>query len=312
MTQRGVASDSSPHIIVIGNEKGGSGKTTVAMHVAVALLKAGQRVATIDLDSHQRTLSHYIEHRAAWADRVGMRLEQPEHVCIARGDAVRVDDNERGELADFARAIAATEGRADFVVIDTPPHDTYLMRLAHLIADTLITPLNDSFLDLDVLASVDPVSLGVIGSSHYADMVGDARRRRRAADGKSPDWVVMRNRLTVLSSRHKRCIGADLAQLSRWLSFRVLDGLSERLVYRQLFPRGLTALDYAPEWKQLPDLNISVGGACREVAALKRALHLPMNERGEGRAAARAAWLNARENSLVPDDVLAPAESAVR
>ena len=63
-------------VIVVGNEKGGSGKSTVAMHVAVALVKARpERVATIDLDIRQRSLTHYVENRRAWGERIGRELE---------------------------------------------------------------------------------------------------------------------------------------------------------------------------------------------------------------------------------------------
>src|ERR1700720_922515 len=139
----------SAHVIVLGNEKGGSGKSTTAMHLAVALLKAGQRVATIDLDSRQKSFSHYVENRDAWAKRAGIELEMPTHVSIAPGEAARVGDNEATEFAQFAQAITAVEHGNDFVVIDTPAADSYLSRLAHGMADTLVTPLNDSFVDFD-------------------------------------------------------------------------------------------------------------------------------------------------------------------
>src|SRR5205807_8148162 len=179
------------HVIVLGNEKGGSGKSTTAMHVAVALLKAGQRVATIDLDSRQKTFTHYIENRRGWASRGNIDLELPTHHHVARGEGTRIEENEIAEFSGFAEAIGAVEHCHDFVVIDTPPHDSYLMRLAHSITDTLITPLNDSFLDLDVLAKVDPVTFAVTGISHYAELVREMRRHRRSVDGELPDWVVV-------------------------------------------------------------------------------------------------------------------------
>ncbi|MFL5038834.1 MAG: division plane positioning ATPase MipZ, partial [Xanthobacteraceae bacterium] len=135
----------SAHVIVLGNEKGGSGKSTTAMHVAVALLKAGQRVATIDLDSRQKTFTRYVQNRRDFAARTGIALEVPDHHCVARADGVRVDENEAAEFGGFATAINDVEHSHDFVVIDTPGNDTYLMRLAHSMADTLVTPLNDSF-----------------------------------------------------------------------------------------------------------------------------------------------------------------------
>ena len=173
----------SAHVIVLGNEKGGSGKSTTAMHIAVALLQAGQRVATIDLDSRQKSFTHYIDNRRDWAARTGLRLEVPVHFCVARGNSLRVDEIEAQEFAAFAQAVSAVEHSHDFVVIDTPGTDSYMMRLAHSMADTLITPLNDSFVDFDVLGAIDPISFEVAGVSHYAEMVREARRQRRLVDG---------------------------------------------------------------------------------------------------------------------------------
>ena len=167
------------HVIVLGNEKGGSGKSTTAMHIAVSLLKAGQRVATIDLDSRQKSFTHYVENRRDFAKRTGIPLEVPDHYAIARSDGARVDENEAVEFAGFAAAINEVEASHDFVVVDTPGNDTYLMRLAHSMADTLVTPLNDSFLDFDVLGTVDATTFEVTGASHYAQMVRYARTEPR-------------------------------------------------------------------------------------------------------------------------------------
>src|SRR5436305_14608442 len=166
------------------------------MHLVVALMKAGQRVATMDLDSRQRSLTHYVESRRGWARKSRLDLELPTHFCIARVEGPRMDENEAAELAEFDRAIAAVQDRHDFIVIDTPPHDSYLMRLAHSITDTLVTPLNDSFLDLDVLATLDPVTFEVAGASHYGELVRETRPHRRPVDGALIDWVVVRNRIS--------------------------------------------------------------------------------------------------------------------
>jgi chromosome partitioning protein len=153
---------SSAHVVVLGNEKGGSGKSTTAMHVAVALMKAGQKVATIDLDCRQKSFTHYVENRRAWNRRANLDLELPVHFCVSRGERAKIDENEAAEFAGFADAITRIEHTHDFVVIDTPGSDTYLNRLAHSMADTLITPLNDSFLDFDVLGTVDPDRKSVV------------------------------------------------------------------------------------------------------------------------------------------------------
>jgi chromosome partitioning protein len=295
-----------PHVIVVGNEKGGSGKTTLAMHIAVALMKSGQRLATIDLDSRQRTLTHYIENRRAWARRCHVDLELPTHFTIAYAEGARVDENEAAEFADFEKAVAAIEHRHDFVVIDTPPHDSYLMRLAHSVTDTLVTPLNDSFLDLDVLARIDPVTFSVIGVSHYAGLVREMRRHRRSVDGDLTDWVVVRNRISLPSGSSTKPVLCDsLQELALDVGFRVATGFHERPVYRDLFPRGLTALDALCDLVPLIDPDPSHSIAQHEIHSLLEVLKLPIDDRGRRRAAARAEWFAARTQPLDTSDILA-------
>src|SRR6266498_1820254 len=172
MLQAPIGPSNLPHVIVVGNEKGGSAKTTIAIHIALALMKAGQRVATIDLDSRQKSLTHYIENRRAWAQRTGIDLELPTHFSVARAEGARVDQNEAIEFGEFDKAVTAVQDGRDFVVIDTPPHDSYLMRLAHSMADTLVTPLNDSFLDLDVLAKVTGSTVASTSRSRKLSLSG--------------------------------------------------------------------------------------------------------------------------------------------
>jgi len=294
----------SAHVIVLGNEKGGSGKSTSAMHIAVALLKAGQRVATIDLDSRQKTFTHYIENRRDAARRGVGVLEVPDHFAIARGEGVRVDENEAAEFGGFAAAINTVEHTHDFVVVDTPGNDTYLMRLAHSMADTLVTPLNDSFLDFDVLGTLDPATFEVTGVSHYARMVRHARRQRRIVDGGLTDWIVVRNRLALLGSRNKKLVGQCLDRLGLRLGFRATEGFFERVVFREFFPHGLTALDALDETTSGIRPNLSHLTARQEVRSLIEALKLPIDEKGRRRAAARAEWLASQDKPLEIDDLL--------
>jgi len=305
LMQADVGKPVSAHVIVLGNEKGGSGKSTTAMHVAVALLQAGQRVATIDLDSRQRSFTHYVENRRDWAARAGVKLELPQHYCVARGFGKQLEEIEAQEFAAFAEAVSAVESSHDFVVIDTPGSDSYLMRLAHSMADTLITPLNDSFLDFDVLGLVDPTTFEVTGASHYAQMVREARRQRRLVDGGLTDWVVLRNRLSTLGSRNKRLVGEGVEVLAKQLGFRVTDGFAERVVYREFFPRGLTALDDVTEDTLGQRPSVSHATARDEVKRLIDALKLPIDERGKRRAAARAEWVASAEKPLDTHDLLA-------
>src|SRR6267142_1781820 len=294
----------SAHVVVLGNEKGGSGKSTTALHIAVALMKAGQRVATIDLDSRQKSFTHYIDNRRAWARRARVDLELPVHFCITRGESLRIDENEEAEFSAFADAITAIEQSHDFLVIDTPGTDTYLMRLAHSMADTLITPLNDSFVDFDVLGTIDPTTFAVTGESHYSEMVRDARRQRRLIDGTRMDWVVVRNRLSVLGSRNKRLVGEGLSELAARLGFRCIDGFAERVIFREFFPRGLTALDNLDEDTLGTRPTLAHVTARQEVMGLIAALKLPLDERGQRRAAARAEWFSVQDKPLEVHDIL--------
>lgn len=305
LMQADVGKPVSAHVIVLGNEKGGSGKSTTAMHVAVALMQAGQRVATIDLDSRQQSFTHYIQNRRDWAERARIKLDLPSHYCVERGAGMRLDEIEAQEFATFAQAVSTVENSHDFVVVDTPGTDSYLMRLAHSMADTLITPLNDSFLDFDVLGQVDPTTFELTGVSHYASMVREARRQRRLVDGGLIDWVVLRNRLSTLGSRNKRLVGEGVDELGKQIGFRAADGFAERVIYREFFPRGLTALDELNENTLGQRPNASHVTARDEVRRLIEALKLPIDTRGRRRAAARAEWVAAADKPLETHDLLA-------
>ena len=177
------------------------------------------------------------------------------------------------------------------------------MRLAHSMADTLVTPINDSFLDFDVLGTVDPATYSVTGESHYAEMVRDARRKRRQLDGASYDWIVVRNRLSMLGSRNKQLVADSLNDLSFRLGFRSIDGFAERVVYREFFPRGLTALDDLDETTLGTRPSMGHVTAREEVTSLLRQLKLPLDERGRRRAANRAEWFNQVDKPLEVHDI---------
>jgi chromosome partitioning protein len=295
----------SAHVIVIGNEKGGSGKSTTAVHLIVHLLKIGQRVASIDLDCRQRSLTRYIDNRRRWSAQRGLNLELPKHFAIRRAEDDSAVMNEEREFTDFAEAIGSVERDHDFVVIDTPASDTYLMRLAHSMADTLVTPVNDSFIDLDVLGQVDGHTGAVIDVSHFARMVREARAKRRTVDEVLIDWVVVRNRIASLETRNNKQVSDALAELSLRLGFRVADGICERVVFREFFPRGLTALDPMEEEALGTRPSLSHLAARREIRALIESMRLPIDERGRKRADARRIWLERSRDPLELNEILA-------
>lgn len=267
------------HVLVIGNEKGGSGKSTTAMHIVVSLLGEGARVATLDLDARQGTLSRYLENRAAYAKRSSVGLPMPTHAPVTISTLVDRNEAEADEVARFEAALEPPLLSADFVVIDTPGSDTHLSRLAHTWADTLLTPLNDSFIDLDLLARVDPDTLKILRPSIYAEAVWKQRQVRAIQGGRPVDWIVTRNRLSSLAARNKRDMGEVLEALARRVGFRVAPGLSERVIYRELFLNGLTLLDLKRGQSGVkstgPSMTMSHVAARQEVRDLVAALNLP-------------------------------------
>ena len=261
------------HVIVFGNEKGGTGKTTTAMHIAVAIARAGRKVAAIDLDGRQRTFARYIENRTAFAERMSRSFPGPQVEVVERskGPKNEADADEGARLNDV---LARAKETADFIVIDTPGNDTTLSRLGHAAADTLVTPMNDSFLDFDLLAKLDPDSLDIKSPSLYSEFVWDCRKRRLMAHRSNLDWVVMRNRVSSIEMRNKRRIATALEKLSSRVGCRVAPGFSDRVIFRELFPLGLTMLDLPVKGLAMP-LTMSHVAARQEVRELLAALRLP-------------------------------------
>ncbi|TCP60287.1 chromosome partitioning protein [Rhodovulum bhavnagarense] len=261
------------HIIVVGNEKGGAGKSTVSMHVATALARMGHRVGALDLDLRQRSFGRYVDNRRAYLARSGLDLPSPDYRDLPE---VAQDDLEPGEnIYDrrLSMAVAEMDQDKDFILIDCPGSHTRLSQVAHTLADTLITPLNDSFIDFDLLALHDGETGKIIGPSIYAEMVWNARQLRAQAGLKPIDWVVLRNRLGAQQMHNKRKMGAALENLSRRIGFRVIPGFSERVIFRELFPNGLTLLDLKDTG--VTSLNLSNIAARQELRDLMAALKLP-------------------------------------
>ena len=263
-----------PHLIVLGNEKGGSGKSTTAMHLVVGLLRDGYQVGAIDLDARQGTLSGYLASRAAYAARHGVDLPSPRHASVFRSEIDSRADAEAEERAQLQAAIATLSTDCDILVIDCPGADTNLARLAHSSADTLITPINDSFVDFAMLARVDPDNHAVISPSTYSEMVWDARKRRFATDRTRIDWIVMRNRMGSTEMRNKRDVGTTLETLAKRIGFRTVKGFGERVIYRELYLQGLTLMDVREAGLQI-QLGMSHIAARAEVRALLSAIKKP-------------------------------------
>ncbi len=214
-------------MIVVGNEKGGAGKSTIAVHLVAALLHEGARMTVVDLDIRQQSTGHFFANRRAWTSANDAALPTPE---------VRAASDE----AALAEALASD---ADFVLIDTPGADTELSRAAHRAADLIVTPMNDSFVDFDMLGVIDPVSLNVTKPSLYSETVWAARKARAVKDRGSIDWVVLRNRLASVEPRNRKRVDERVTTLSKRIGFRSIAGLRDRVIYRELFPFGLTVSD---------------------------------------------------------------------
>lgn len=267
------------HVIVVGNEKGGCGKTTVSMHLAVGLLRLGFKVGCIDLDHRQQSLGRYFANRRAWMDRSKIDLPTPVMVVMQPSSAELKAQAVAQEKAGLTALLDHLSGQCDFVVIDCPGSDVALARHAHVHADTLISPINDSLLDLDLLGRLDPVSWELAAAGVYANLVWELRRERRQAHRSGIDWLVTRSRLSALTDRNKQKMAEILPRMSKVLGFRLSDGFGERVIYRYLFLWGLTVLD-------MDQAGISMGtsksnlSAREEVIDLLRALWLPrVNER---------------------------------
>lgn len=263
---------SQPKVIVVGNEKGGAGKSTIAIHVAAGLLHAGVRVGVLDLDLRQQSLGHFFANRSAWLQANGAQAPMPILHPLGAELALAPD----GEaLAQFETAFDLVCAQSDFVLIDTPGGDTAISRAAHGRADLIVTPMNDSFVDFDMLGVVDPVSLDLKRPSLYSETVWNSRKARAAASGRSIDWIVLRNRLAPTEARNRKRLDERVQALSRRVGFRVGPGLRDRVIYRELFPFGLTIADLSPTIRPVA-IGLQHVAARQELRALMTALGLDL------------------------------------
>ena len=261
------------HIIVFGNEKGGSGKSTTAMHVLTALLRCGKTVGALDLDLRQKTLTRYIQNRILYIERTGIRLPFPETAVLKKPSELDMEPGFKATLRAFQDGLAQLDQTNDYIVVDCPGNYTQLSELAHAMADTLVTPMNDSFVDFDLLARIDGETNKVIGPSIYSEMVWKARKARAETGSRPIRWFVTRNRMHSLAMKNKRRVGDALNDLARRIGFTLIPGFSDRVVFKELFPNGLTLLDF-PDISDKP-LSMSNIAARQEVRDLIKGLELP-------------------------------------
>lgn len=264
-----LSSSTKPYIIVLGNEKGGTGKSTVAMHLIAYLLQENFKVGSIDLDARQGTLSRYIKNRLLSAEK--QTLAVPEHLEVLRSEKTQLSEAQAEEEDRLKQAFAKLSNK-DFIVIDTPGNDSYLSRLAHSYPNLLITSLNDSFVDLDVLVRFDSKDKKRLVPGVYADMVWEQKKRRAMRDGGTIDWIVVRNRLTTIGSKNKEAMMFALEQISPRLGFRLAPGFCERVIFRELFSLGLTVLDLGDS-----EINLTIShiAAKQELLELIKMINLP-------------------------------------
>ncbi len=239
------------------------------MHLVVALMRSGHDVGTVDLDSHQGTFSRYVENRKTFSDLKNMNLLLPDHRLFRYPPGGDVADT----LSSVDQLVTALREENDYVVLDCPGSDNPVARHAISLADILITPVNDSFIDIDLLARIGGTPPRIIGPSVYAQIVWEQKQERAVKDGGRIDWIVLRNRLSPLGSRNQKNVGITLEQLATRIGFRLIDGFLERVIFRQLFLQGLTVLDLRDEGANV-SLNLSHVAARQEIRSLLEALKL--------------------------------------
>lgn len=261
-------------VIVFGNEKGGTGKSTLAMHLVVSLLKEGYKVGTIDVDARQGTFSRYIENREH-AHNNDESVLLPSHRAVFFSQQNNQTEAIKENQENFNKALESLQNY-DYIVVDTPGHDNSLSRFAHSFADVLITPMNESFIDLDLLVKLkDSLDNSNLKPSTYAEMVWEQKKNKAMRNKGSIDWIVLINRMANVASKNRQELEKILAVLSKRIGFRLAKGFKERVIFRELFLSGLTLLDKKNIGAQI---SLSHIAARQELADLLSVLNVTQNE----------------------------------
>jgi len=257
-------------IIVVGNEKGGAGKTTTAMNIITSLLYLGFKVTSIDIDVRQSSLTRYIENRINSINKLGLEIPTPTHYKIDSNQDTKIEEESLRKIIDEAKNIF------DFIVIDTPGANNHISEFAHSQADIIVTPINDSFVDIDLLAHVDPENFRIIKPGIYSQMVWEQKINRAKEQKASIDWIVVRNRIMSVDTNNKKNIEKVIAELSKRVGCRFASGFGERVIFKELFLQGLTLLDLKnKQLKSLSHLSLSHVVARQELIGLLNALNIP-------------------------------------
>lgn len=248
------------HVIVFANQKGGVGKSTLAFHAAIALCDVGKKVAVIDLDHGQATLSGALINREATCRLLKIGLPTPRFATVSHSSG-----------AYLAQEIARIGSDCNYVVIDLAGGDSPITRRAVAMADTLVTPVNSSFADIDLLGQFDATTMRLKRLGRFARLVNGIGQAREDRSMAVADWIVMPNRIRRSGSNNEISIGDSLAHLAEIAGYRIGKGMCERVAYRELFLFGLTHLDL----KRIPHLARAKLAAKHEIEQLLADLRLP-------------------------------------
>ncbi len=262
-------------VIVVGNEKGGSGKSTLSIHLAIAYLYSGYKVATIDLDGRQGTLTHYIENRARYANENNLNLPMPEHLVVTPAQfSNRKSSAEDEEQLDAE--ICDLKNEYDLIIIDTPGTYNHLSNAGHKNGDFLLTPVNDSLVDIDVIATINPNTKEIVAESQYTENIRNIQKKRDEINKPNLKWIVLRNRISHIDAKNKREIDAILKRLQEQIGFTYTSGIGERVVYREMFLKGLTILDLLKLGEE--EISISHIAAKNELLSVLNTINIPLKQ----------------------------------